>query len=86
MPEVKIADDEDQAQEIRESGSIALARSNIPSLAENVPSSVRKDHDAKAEALASVLAAYDLFDGRSYDEQHQLLQAILHIFFSESRS
>ena len=60
---------------------MALIRTELPSLSEASTELERKDRDAKAQALMRVLAAYDVLEDRSYDEQQALVEAILKVFF-----
>jgi len=79
-PDVAVAADRREAEKHRSDGYIALARSEMPSLASRVPEPERKDREAKAQALVRVLAAYGMFTDRPYDEQQALVDAILTIF------
>lgn len=80
LPEVAIASDRERAQAAREDGYIALNRSDIPSLMEQLPDEARRDRDAKAQALVRVLAAYEVLSDRSYEEQQELIEAIMRVF------
>jgi hypothetical protein len=80
LPEVAIESTRERAQAAREDGYIALARSDIPSLVEQMPDAQRRDREAKAQALVRVLAAYEVLTDRSYDEQQELIEAIMRVF------
>jgi hypothetical protein len=81
MPEVAIELDRERAQAAREEGYITLVRADLPSLAVTAPEPQRRDRDTKAQALVRVLAAYDVLSDRPYDEQQELVEAILRVFF-----
>ncbi|SAL15563.1 DNA mismatch repair protein [Caballeronia udeis] len=81
-PEIAIATTRKEAEAARADGYMALARTDLPSLSVALPSSERTERDVKAQALMRVLAAYDVLDDRSYDEQQALIDAILKIFFA----
>jgi hypothetical protein len=80
-PEVTIAPDADRAQAAREEGAFALERPKIPSLAAPVQAGERIERDSKAEALVRVLTAFELLSDRTYSEQQEIVEAILHVFF-----
>lgn len=82
VPDVVIADTEEQAQQAREEGSLAVAKPLLPALGTRTDSDMR---EAQVAALIQVLAAYDVLDGRTYDEQQKLIEAILEIFLSSSK-
>ncbi len=86
LPEVAIASTRERAQAAREEGYIALTRSDMPSLVEQLTDVQRKDRDAKAQALVRVLAAYGVLSDRSYDEQQELIEAIMRIFIETPRN
>lgn len=83
-PEITIAPSRDDAVAARADGYMALTRADLPSLSTAVPAAERTDRDVKAQALMRVLAAYDVLEDRSYDEQQALIEAILKIFFAPS--
>lgn len=80
-PEIVISPNRSQAETARADGFMALIRTELPSLSEGSTELERKDRDAKAQALMRVLAAYDVLEDRSYDEQQALIEAILKVFF-----
>ncbi|MCK5932922.1 MAG: ATP-binding protein [Fulvimarina manganoxydans] len=86
LPEVAIAPTRERAQAAREDGYIALSRSDIASLDEQLTDVERNDRDAKAKALVRVLAAYDVLEDRPYDQQQELIEAIMRIFFGNPRN
>lgn len=83
-PDIKITETRSEAEAARSEGQMALARADVPSLLSSAKAPERTERDIKAQALLRVLAAYDVLDDRSYDEQQALIQAILQIFFEAS--
>lgn len=83
-PEITIAPNRNDAEAARADGYMALARADLPSLSMAVPTPERTERDVKAQALMRVLAAYDVLEDRSYDEQQALIEAILKVFFAPS--
>lgn len=83
-PEVTIAPGRSEAEAARIEGYMAIARADLPSLALSGSPQERADRDVKAQALMRVLAAYDVLEDRSYDEQQALVEAILKIFFDSA--
>lgn len=79
IPDVVIADDEAGARSARNEGSIAIVRAAVPKLAQTKAAD-RTTLEAQTTALIQVLEAYGLLEDRSYDEQQQLVEAILEIF------
>ncbi|MNY61112.1 hypothetical protein D3C86_1977540 [compost metagenome] len=61
---------------------MALARTDVPTLATTMPQQDREDMEVKTRALMRVLAAYEVLDDRPYDEQQALIEAILKVFLS----
>ncbi len=80
-PDITIASSEGEAETARKDGYIALSRAQLPALSTAVAAAERIDRDVKAKALARILAAYEVFEDRNYDEQQALIDAILQIFF-----
>jgi hypothetical protein len=80
-PEITIAAGRPEAEAARVEGYMAIARADLPSLALPTSSQDREERDVKAQALMRVLAAYNVLEDRSYDEQQALVEAILRIFF-----
>ncbi|BCG72119.1 ATP-binding protein [Mesorhizobium sp. 113-1-2] len=76
-PDVVIANTASEAQEARKAGSIAIMRSGVPQPAKPQDRAI---YDGQAAALIQVLAAYDVLEGRTYEEQQTLVAAILAIF------
>ncbi|MBZ9678695.1 ATP-binding protein [Mesorhizobium sp. ES1-1] len=76
-PDVVIANTVAEAQEARKAGSIAILRSAVPQPARPQE---REIADGQAAALIQVLSAYDVLEGRTYEEQQTLIAAILAIF------
>ena len=85
VPEVTIAPNRDRARAAREEGYIAFARVDLPSLATPMPDAIRREHDARTEALVRVLAAYGVLADRPYDEQQELIEAILRVFLGNNK-
>jgi hypothetical protein len=81
-PDVLLAPDGLTAEVARKEGSIAFSRTNIPSLSYSKPDENQDEREAKARALITVLAAYDVLADRPYDEQQNLIDVILQIFFA----
>lgn len=81
VPKVVIAETPMQALEARESGSFAILKAQIPRANRSVDQVVR---DSQMEALVQVLAAYDVLEGRTYDEQQELIAAIFAVFLGEA--
>lgn len=83
-PDIVIERDRSSAEAKRSQGYMAIAREDMPTLASATKSSDYEDKEVKVRALMRVLAAYEVLDGRSYNEQQELIEAILRIFFSAS--
>lgn len=78
IPDVVIADTEQDAQEARKAGSLALVRRGIPSL--QVSPADRPTREIQIAALMQVLAAHGLLENLTYSEQQELIHDILEIF------
>jgi hypothetical protein len=78
VPDVVIADSEQQAQQARHDGSFAIIRDAIPSL--RAAPAERTTREVQTTALIQVLAAYGLLENLTYKEQQDLVRAILEIF------
>lgn len=83
-PDIVIEKDRGGAEAKRALGYMALARDDMPTLAAAMQSPGREDREVQVRALMRVLAAYEVLDGRPYDEQQALIEAILRIFLSAS--
>lgn len=83
-PEITIATGRIDAEIARAEGYMALVRSDIPTLSASIPTQDRTERDVKAQALMRVLAAYKVLDDRPYDEQQEIIESILKIFFTSS--
>ncbi|MNG00541.1 hypothetical protein D3C84_834820 [compost metagenome] len=81
-PEITIAENRTEAETARSNGYMALARTDVPTLATTMPQQDREDMEVKTRALMRVLAAYEVLDDRPYDEQQALIEAILKVFLS----
>jgi hypothetical protein len=80
-PEVTVGSDASQIDESRRQGYVVLSRNQMSSLATSgITGSQRDARDAEAKAIATVLSAFGVFEGRTYDEQQRLVDAILNIF------
>jgi hypothetical protein len=77
LPEVVIAATPNEAQVARQAGYVPILRSVVPHA---VRSADRTTRDSQAKALVQILSAYDVLEGRSYQEQQELIEAILGIF------
>ncbi|MGO6833416.1 ATP-binding protein [Rhizobium ruizarguesonis] len=82
LPGVLFTEDPSEANRARLAGTFAILRSGLPK-ASSTSEQFRRD--AKATALAQVLSAYDVFEGRSYNEQQEIISAIIAIFEGEDR-
>lgn len=77
VPRVVIANSAVEAREARASGAIAILRTAVPDTS-RVP--FRVDRDRQVAALTQTLAAYDVLEGRTYEEQQDLISAIMSLF------
>jgi hypothetical protein len=82
LPEVFIAKNDDEAGQARDQGFIAVSRSSIATLSTS-PSSERTIREAQTSALMTILAAFGVLDDRPYEEQQQLVEAILRVFHEQ---
>jgi hypothetical protein len=82
LPQVLLAENNIEASKARSSGAFAILRSGLPN-AGSSPEQLRRD--AKTVALAQVLAAYDVFEGKTYSEQQEIIEAIMSIFEGDNR-
>lgn len=78
VPEVVFADSDEEAQTARGDGSIALTRSGVSS--QSMGAAERATREAQTAALTQVLAAFGVLEDRSYQEQQELIRAILDLF------
>lgn len=83
-PEIEITTGRIEAEAARSNGFMAIARIDLPTLAEVASAQERANRDAKAKALMRVLAAFDVLEDRAYHEQEALVEAILKIFFDST--
>lgn len=83
VPDVVIASNDDEAQRARVEGSLAVTRGSLRLLEPRTPDLAARE--AQTAALIQVLAAYDVLEGRTYQEQQALIKAILEIFLSSSK-
>jgi hypothetical protein len=78
LPTVSLVDSQQQASQARNTGSIAVMKSAMPP-AKPAERSARED---QILALTQILTAYDVLEGRTYEEQQQLIEAIFAVFVS----
>ena len=79
-PDIEITSTRDETKVIRSGGGIALPVTIIPVDTKQSRASEKEQIEAKAEALARVLAAFGVLEDRTYEEQDALISAILQIF------
>jgi hypothetical protein len=84
-PHIELSDSPSAAHTARSSGVIAIETAKVPSLPKVSKGAVPAEWQAKVKALAQVLAAYNVMEDRSFDEQQELIDAIIRIF-SDSKS
>lgn len=77
LPEVVIADNPSEALSARQAGYVPVLRSAVPTAAK---ASERGTRESQTAALVQILSAYDVLEGRSYEEQQELIEAILKVF------
>lgn len=82
LPSVLFTENASEADRARSAGTFAILRSGLPR-ANSASEQVQRD--AKTVALAQVLAAYNVFEGRSYNEQQEIIEAIMSIFEGDNR-
>lgn len=88
-PPVVVAIGPLEAAAQRSQGVIAFDRSRLT--AANPPPGRQADleaaeREAKLKALAVILDGYGVFDNMSFDNQHDLMNAILSVFFDDARA
>jgi hypothetical protein len=81
LPLVSLVDSQQQAFEARDTGAIAVLKSVVPA---GKPAE-RSARENQVLALTQILTAYDVFDGRTYEEQQQLIEAIIAVFVSSEQ-
>ena len=77
-PEVVVEADSQRAAAARQQGFVALARDEMSSL--GMASSSLGQREAQARAIASVLSAFGVLEDRPYQEQQELIDALLSVF------
>ncbi|MBN8960601.1 MAG: ATP-binding protein [Rhizobiales bacterium] len=82
VPDIIITKDEEEAGKAREQGFIALNRSSIPTLSSSLSADTTV-REAQAAALTTILSAFGLLEDRSYEEQQQIVEAILSVFYEQ---
>ncbi|WNJ98676.1 ATP-binding protein [Thalassospiraceae bacterium LMO-JJ14] len=84
-PQIQIARDEGSARSIRRDGYMTFSRDKLPIL--NTGSALQKsERESKAIAIAKILAAFGVFDEKSYTEQQSLINSILAVFYGSSKN
>lgn len=74
MPRFVMAPTTDLASRARSEGAIAIVRE---ATVRNPPVAYAGAYEEQLAALAQVLAAYDIFEGRPYSEQQEIMEAII---------
>lgn len=77
-PEVVVASDSQLAAAARQQGFVALARDQMSSL--GTAATPLSQREAQARAIASVLSAFGVLEDRTYQEQEELIDALLSVF------
>jgi len=80
-PEVKFVP-ESEVKGSRSKGTLAFDKNKITP--QTAKPSVKESLGPQAEALVSILNAYGVLDGLSYEKQEALIQAILDVFIGEA--
>ena len=87
-PTVEIVTSVAEAENRRGSGALALNVSEIPAvMAVNarVSAGDQERRRSQLKALAAILDAFSLLDDMPYERQHQLLNAVLSIFYDDAQ-
>lgn len=87
-PTVEIVASEAEAEKQRGSGALALNASQIPAvMASNArgQAGTQEQRHSQLKALAAVLDAFSLLEDMHYERQHQLMNAILSIFYDDAQ-
>lgn len=85
-PDVELVDSESEVNQLRSSGNLVFTRAALPAVRPN--SAQRQtgiDRTAILKALATVLDAYGALDNLSFTRQHELLNALLAVFFEDAQ-
>lgn len=77
-PEVVVEPDSQRAAAARQQGYVALARDQMSSL--GTAATPIGQREAQARAIASVLSAFGVLEDRPYQEQQELVDALLNVF------
>ncbi|WP_427025989.1 ATP-binding protein [Aureimonas ureilytica] len=77
-PDIRFEADAQRALQLRQDGIVSYVRNEIGGLSDGYGTSAERD--AQARAVASVLSAFGVMDGRSFDEQQKLISALLLVF------
>jgi hypothetical protein len=87
-PEVRLAATPLEAAALRREGLMALDRSLLPPMPK-LPTRRAADEIRHREqvtrAVAAVLDGFGVFEGMAYDRQHQLIGALLAVYFSDAQ-
>lgn len=81
-PRIIFADNSTDAHQARLAGSISILRSAVPKTSRPIEQTARENQMA---ALLQILTAYDLLEGRTYEEQQEIIEAIFSIFVGEGQ-
>jgi len=82
-PDVVIAIDESAARDARRTGVLALNRSALRSLATTSNIAEREEREEKARAVLSILAAFNVLEDLSFDDQQRLVDSITRVFYPQ---
>ncbi|WP_404713622.1 ATP-binding protein [Sphingomonas sp. MMS24-J13] len=81
LPTVSLVDSPLQASQARNLGSIAIMKSVAPT----AKPAERSAWERQILALTRILTAYDILEGRTYEEQQELIEAIFAVFVSSDQ-
>ena len=79
VPDIVIASSDEAARVARSEGSFALSREALPTL-HHLAGPERTIRESQVAAVSRVLSAFGVFEGRPYEEQAALVDAIILIF------
>lgn len=85
-PDVRLVEDPVAAATLRRQGLIALDRSKLPTNPKFSPRKATAElhrREQVTKGVASVLESFGLLEGLSYDRQHQLISALLAVYFED---
>ena len=85
-PDVELVDSESEVNLLRSSGNLAFRKSALPAVRPaGPPRQPGIDRVAILKGLATVLDAYGVLDNLSFARQHELLNALLAVFFEDAQ-